>query len=258
MLRRLIKLILFLSLFLLQIIFLFYGNMETYGYLKPNSTIAIGTITSILTSILLTKIIFNFILKNKDKIKNPFKRDYENKSTKKIIAFEILVLIITTILFLTIYYSGEYYDNKEYNKIEVLKSEIDSLKDNPFRNRFNFLNDNNDFYMEPYTYDSYKKKVLNDTDTSFRSLIYRRMSYWDKKYENEVSFEEFIDRYKKFDSINLIDERIEILENRYNNYDNNKGEETSLLLNQIIILLLYPLRYLYYIIRWSIKTLKEK
>ena len=244
--------------FFTQVIILLYGTMETYGYLKPNSTIAIGTITSILTSILLTKIIFNFLQKNKNKIKNPFKITIENKSRKKIFAFEILILIVTIILFSIIHYSGVYYDRKENNKYILLKSEIDSLNNNPFRNRYNYLVENKDYSIEYYSYDSYKKKILNDDDTSFRKLLYYRLSELDKTYSNDVSFEEFISRYKKFDSINLIDERIIKLEERYNNYDTYKGREISRLLNQILISLLYPLRYLFYIIRWSLKTLSEK
>lgn len=258
MFRKIIKLILFLFLFFTQVIILLYGTIETYGYLKPNSTIAIGTITSILTSILLTKIIFNFLQKNKDKIKNPFKMTIENKSRKKIFAFEILILIVTIILFSIIHYLGVYYDRKENNKYILLKSEIDSLNNNPFRNRYNYLVENKDYSIESYSYDSYKNKILNDDDTSFRKLLYYRLSELDKTYSNDVSFEEFISRYKYFDSINLIDERIIKLEERYNNYDTYKGREISSLLNQILISLLYPLRYLFYIIRWSLKTLSEK
>lgn len=185
---------------------------------------------------------------------------YTVNTKKKRFAFEIIILLVTILVCSTIFFIGNYIYkfqlNDVYKKENIITSKLDSLNDNVFRNRYNNLNDYQQ--INDYSYESYKKTILNEKDSSFRRDIYNRLCDIFSKYRNEKSFDEFVEQFE-YDSINIIDEQINSLNLQKNKISDHNIHTKDYYLTLIIIILLivYPLRYIYYLMKWSIKTLKE-
>jgi hypothetical protein len=186
--------------------------------------------------------------------------NYKINTKKKRFAFEIIFLLTTTFVCLIIFLTGNYLHDIElksyYKKEEIIQSKIDSLNDNVFRHRYENLNENQ--RINDYSYESYKKSIFNDKDSSFRRIIYYRLCDLYSGYQNEKTFEEFIQQFE-YDSINKIDEEItnlqlqkEIVSKQFP-YSNDH----HIIFISILLTILYPLRLIYYLIRWSINTIKE-
>ena len=176
---------------------------------------------------------------------------------KKRIAFEVLIFLFTMLFSVIIFIIGDYFEERNYEKKEksynIINSRIDSLKDNVFRNRYLRLEEKNN--ISDYSYDSYKRKILNDNDSSFRRTIYERLCNQYSDYRNERTFEEFLSGFE-YDSIHKIDEEISELEER-NDTIPTKSRYTLLII-LIVFIISYPFRFLCYLIKWSLNTLKDK
>jgi hypothetical protein len=182
--------------------------------------------------------------------------NFNINTKKKRKAFEVLVFIITFFISITVYFVGNYFEDLSFQKknysYQLISSRIDSLNNSVFRNRYKNLEKYDD--IKDYSYNAYKKNILNDPDSSFRRMIYYRLCRNISQYRNEKTFEEFLNQFE-YESINKMDEQLLILEQE-NNEIPTKGD-FHLVLILIIIIIMYPLRYFYYLIKWSINTLKE-
>lgn len=184
-------------------------------------------------------------------------KNFKIDSKKKRIAFEIIVLIVTILTCSIIYLVGEYFENKTYKKQEEIQLEINALSNNTFRKTYNDLESYN--RINDYTYESFKKNILDDKDSSFLRMIHYRLGINSDKFKNEKSFEEFVNSFE-FDSINQIDDQITMLKKQYDillQQSLNKNAN-HIILNIILLIIFYPLRFIYYLLKWSIKILKEK
>jgi hypothetical protein len=185
---------------------------------------------------------------------------YKINTRKKRFAFETIILILTICVCSIVLFLGNYLHeneiNNHYKKENLIQSKIDSLKENVFRNRYENLNKNEK--INDYSYESYKKYILNDKDSSFRRDIYYRLCNLYSDYRNEKTFEEFVQQFE-YDSINQIDEQISNLELKKDTLSNQYPEsnEYHIILTIVLLLIIYPLRLIYYLIRWSVNTLKE-
>jgi Na+-transporting methylmalonyl-CoA/oxaloacetate decarboxylase gamma subunit len=198
-----------------------------------------------------------------------------NQKLKELLATEILILIFLILLCTVTYYSGKFYREFKYDKVEQnLRSKIDSLNNNHFRNRYNLLNTNND--INDYTYDSYKDRILEEYNSSmdsirypkdpsidyynayFRRDIYNRLCSQYTWYRNEKTFENFVKEFE-YTIINEVDLQIEKLIKEVNEISekSNESRKTNELILFIILLTVYPFRLLYHLIKWSINTLKK-
>lgn len=191
---------------------------------------------------------------------------YQINTKKKRLAFEIILFSFTFLICSIIFFIGDYSMNyrrdNHYKKVEEIENKINKLKDNVFRKRYEYLETNQ--RITDYSYNSYKKNILDDKDSSFRRMIYYRLCDLYTDYKNEKSFEEFVTQFE-YDSINIIDDQINQLEEkkellsqqRQENELSNNWEDFHITLIVILLIIFYPLRLIYYIIKWSLNTLKE-
>lgn len=191
---------------------------------------------------------------------------YQINTKKKRLAFEIILFsftfLICSIIFFIGDYSMKYRRDNHYKKVEEVENKINKLKDNAFRKRYEYLETNQ--RITDYSYNSYKKNILNDKDSSFRRMIYYRICDLYTDYKNEKSFEEFVTQFE-YDSINIIDDEINQLEEkkellsqqRQESESSNNWEDFHITLIIILLITFYPLRLIYYTIRWSFNTLKD-
>lgn len=181
--------------------------------------------------------------------------EYKLDTKKKRFAFEILLLILSVFICSIIFFTGKYRLNKVSEKEQSIKLQIDSLNDNVFRNRY--LNLKNNQELRDYTYESYKKDILNDKDTSFRIRIYYDLCRVFSEYRNEKTLELFLNEYQNV-SIDEIEEQVLDLEIQNDSLSKQYSDISSNNLTLIIILLIifYPLRFLYYLIKWSFNIIK--
>lgn len=191
---------------------------------------------------------------------------YQINTKKKRLAFEVILFAFTLLICLTIFFIGDYSDNYRrdihYKKNEEIENNIKVLKDNTFRVRYEYLESNQ--RIKDYSYNSYKKNILNDKDSSYRRMIYYRLCDLYTNYRNDKTFDEFVNQFE-YDSINIIDEKIYQLEEkkellsqqRQENELSNNWEDFHITLIIILLITFYPLRLIYYTIRWSFNTLKD-
>jgi hypothetical protein len=125
------------------------------------------------------------------------------------------------------------------------------------------LVDHDDYIIKGYSYYSYKKKILNDKDSSFRKTLYYRVSSYNPKFINDWTFDQFINEFE-YDSISIenienIDKLKSGLENKLKFISNQPYGIDRLHFNiiQIFLLIFYPIRYLFQMTYWSIKTLRK-
>lgn len=180
---------------------------------------------------------------------------YKLDTRKKRFAFEILLLMFSIFICGIIYFTGKYRFNTINEKEQTIKLQIESLSDNVFRNRYVSLKNNQK--LDDYSYNSYKKNILNDKDTSFRRRLYWDLCIVFSEYRNEKTFEQFLNQYQNV-SIDEIDEQILNLQIQNENLSKQYSDISSKNLTLIIILLIifYPLRFLYYLAKWSFNIIK--
>ena len=184
------------------------------------------------------------------------------KVNKKLIALETLILTISISVCSVIYFVGEHYNDIEYserrNAKQNIESQIDSLRNNHFFLRYKYLKYNNEPFIKEYSYESYKKKILNDKDSSFRRDLYYYMCRYEPTYRNDIPLEKFINDFEN-DSIEKIDEKIFHLEGKLK-FTSNQPHRINISyisIIQIFLFIFYPIRYLFQIAYWSIKTLSK-
>ena len=212
-------------------------------------------------------------------------------TTKKLIAREflimILVLTIGLISFLCTYPYNAYKRNQVENKsIEISEKskKVDTLSLS-FKNKI----DQQNWFFEKYSnhWDISGDKIntseklwqrldflaLND------SIKYKWQNVWDKEllafnkeigFTNPDEFKSFIDknRITKIDSSNYdsslaINSEIALLTKNKKDYESeilSYNEQTEFGLKALIIcfIILFGFRYLFYSLKWSLKTLKQK
>jgi hypothetical protein len=184
---------------------------------------------------------------------------------RKKIAFEIIILIFTSLVCSLIYLIGDYSEHKKIanheSKVETIKIEIDSLKSYYyFRRVYSWLDQNG--HISDYTYNSFKKNILKDNDSSFRKDIYYIICRSDPSYKNEFTFEDFINTLEvdSIEQIDEVDEQIIALEKQsefLNQHPTEYNDSYEYLIG-IIFFICYPLRFIYYLLKWAFKTLKEE
>ena len=180
---------------------------------------------------------------------------FKINTAKKRFAFEIIVLSIVSLSYGLIYLIQEYSSQK--NEKYIHNSKIFSLNENYFKKTYVYLEIRSE--IKAYSYESYKRNILNDKDSTFRRYLYEKLSEEDRTFRNDLSFNEFINKFE-YDSINTIDLQISILEKKIDELDEQieKSDKNYNSLFFIIIIFAYPMRYAFYLIKWAIKTLEIK
>jgi hypothetical protein len=172
-------------------------------------------------------------------------------STKKRFAFEIIILTIVLLFAGGLTLIKNYSANKFNTKNYITRK--NSLDENHFNRFYRFIRSR----LEDYSYDAYKRKILNDKDSSFRKMLYYIACREDKTFENDVSFTEFINSFE-YASINSIESEISVLNEKIEELDEQSQKSNTFYDNLIIFILFtaYPIRFLYYLIRWALRTLE--
>lgn len=212
-------------------------------------------------------------------------------TTKKIIAREflimILVLTIGLISFLCTYPYNAYKRNQVENKsIEISEKskKVDTLSLS-FKNKI----DQQNWFFDKYSnhWDISGDKI-NTSEKLWKrldflalndSIKYKWQNVWDKEllafnkeigFTNPDEFKSFIDknRITKIDSLNYdsslaINSEIALLTKNKKDYESeilSYNEQTEFGLKALIIcfIILFGFRYLFYSLKWSLKTLKQK
>ncbi|MCA0428053.1 MAG: hypothetical protein LCH37_11510 [Bacteroidetes bacterium] len=206
-------------------------------------------------------------------------------ATKKRIAKETLMLlssgVITLLLFLFTYLFNWYFSNK----CEGIKALINSktiLADSLSKSINSKLNQQKWFYEEntkyfDLGYNSHsdfwlRLEVINSSD----SIEYKYNNIWGRNqiellkklgFESGKDFKDFIskNRITDFDNTKTKELKSEILaleseKRRWESKLITPDEQMKFAIGGLVIILifLYPVRILYWITRWSIKTLKQK
>ena len=211
-------------------------------------------------------------------------------SRKKIIAREFLILL-TCVLASTIAFLGTYPYNgaidsritKMEKEIEPLKSKADSLTDKISVKQEKqewFFNENVDRYGPDIGYATYtdlwnRLEEVQKAD----SIVYKWNNLWSSDlikiikeigFKDGKEFNQFVAKYSLTDKeiqdkskadpitneIKNIESKIRTENYKLMNFDDRL--EFSLICLIIFGVLAFPLRYLFYSIKWSIKTLKQK
>jgi hypothetical protein len=219
--------------------------------------IAVGSIIAILTSLKLASFISSWNGKLRLGKQIVIADDTnEKKSFKKFFAFELLILLSSIFISAIVLIPLDYHCN-ELNKIN---SEINDLKQTSvYRKRYSWISDH---YTGMDSYETYKEKIFADRDTTYRRWIfdllqkskYEIPNYGDYDY---FSFEECLQGYQDFKEMNRIDSAIAELEKIHVD-DPNKRWEIGLYLVITILIITYPVRFLFYLVVWALRTLKEE
>jgi hypothetical protein len=244
----------FFVIYLIQIVFLMYVTTLIYDELKPNSMIAIGSMIAILTTFKLvniTETVYSqWRLKNS---KNRVKLNTPKIAYKKIFAFELLILLSSCVVcFIILYPLERRYDNID-NSNYALDTQIDSLKAKSiYHKRYEWLKYH---YTDMESYETYKNNIQKDTDSTYQRYIYdllERSDYADYSF----SLEECITGYRNTLEIS-IDSKIAKL-NAMKVKDPRELLNAAEYLISVLLIMVYPLRYLFYVVRWALRTLKEE
>ena len=212
-------------------------------------------------------------------------------TTKKIFAREFLTLILILVLtglFILIIYS---YNAYKQTKIDSIRETINfqNKKSDSLSNQYNeklsaqrvfFVALTSEFSITDPEQNSSDKtwKILRDSYYS-DSMAIKFEKNWDAKlvsflkskgYESGNTFENFVGKniLTKDDSINFqksdkINQSISGLEKNINNYhyqiiSSDEQLRLSLWVLVILLIIIYPLRFLLIGIKWSIKTIKQQ
>ena len=248
--RILLKTLIFVPVYFFQLILLLYWIISIHGVLKPSPIIVFGSIIAIFTTNIISNqvlILLNHILKRYKSIN--FK---EINTWKKRFALELLILIFTLATISMILLCKEAYSRLKSDRQESITLKIKELKNNPYENRFAFLNNT---YSDFESYESFKNYIKLDSDTSYRNRLYRLLDEQGYFKGDFIDFNTFLLGFKQY-NIDSIDSQIKSLESEG---DYTREIESFIDLFAIIIfILIYPLRLLYYVVKWSFRTLEQE
>jgi hypothetical protein len=212
-------------------------------------------------------------------------------TTKKFIAREFLIMTLVLILGLISFLCTYQYNALKRNKVKNNKNEIskktkqaDSLSisyKSKLHNRSWFFQKFSNYYdLTDDTINTSEKIWIRLDYLALKdSIKYNWGKVWDKDivafnkeigFSNPDSFHSFIDknRISKIDSSNYysslaLNSEIALLSKSKNDNENKiltYNEQTEFGLNALIIyfIVFFGIRYLFYSIKWSLKTLKQK
>lgn len=209
---------------------------------------------------------------------------------KKIIAKEFLIIVACALVFGLAFISTIPYNYVIESRIDSLETNSQSLSDSIRNIQMNFLpkidkqkelfdiSETNRWHTKQWTYQELWSRLqqLNESD----SLEFKWNNEWDSEFKTELNdklgFKEVSDfkNYIVNNSLtstefeqnvrgeNIIEERKSIERRieteRYKLMGDDDRFEFSFICLLIIGLIAFPLRYLFYAVKWSIKTLKQK
>jgi len=247
--RLLFKTLVFIPVYIFHLILLLYWIVSIHGVLKPSPIIVFGSIIAIIT----TNIISNQVLNMLNHISKKYKsiNFKEIKTWKKRFALELLILILTSATISMFLISKDAYSRFKRDRQESIILKIQDLQNNTYNHRFTFLNNT---YNDFESYESFKSHIKLDKDTSYRTRLYRLLNEQGYFKEEYVDFNTFMLRFKEC-NIDSIDSQIESLQSEQ---DNTREVENYIdLFSILIVILIYPLRFLYFVVKWAFKTLDE-
>jgi len=212
-------------------------------------------------------------------------------TTKKIIAREFLTLTLVLTLGLISFLCTYPYNAYKRNQAKNISSEISEKSKKADTLSLTFKNK---LGQQKWFFDKYSNQwdisgdVINTSDKLWKrldylalndSIKYKWQNVWDKDliafnkkigFSNPEEFQSFIDknRVTKIDSANYdsslaINSEIALLTKNKKNYESeilSYNEQTEFGLKALIIcfIILFGFRYLFYSLKWSLKTLKQK
>jgi hypothetical protein len=178
---------------------------------------------------------------------------FKINTAKKRFAFEIIILTIVLLFAGGLILIRNYSEEKYNTNIYITRK--DSLNENYFN--IIYILTKNHFTLEGFSYEAFKKNILDDKDSSFRKKVYYACCSREKTFSNDVSFVEFINNFE-YDSINSIESEISLLKQKIGEIYEQRQESNEFYNNLIkfILITAYPIRFLYYLIRWALRTLE--
>lgn len=246
---RLFKVIIYVPIYFFQIIILLYWIASIHGELKSSPIIVIGSLVAIFTTNWISNFLirfFQYLLNNHRTIKFN-----EIKTKKKRLALELLILILSSVVISLLLLASEGYSSLNEKRMIVINENINRLKANPYYERYTFLNEK---YTHFDSYEDFKSRIKIDRDTTYSKYLYRLLNESGYYGDGYVNIETFVLRFQNC-NIDSIDAKIEALEAEYDSprVVHNYSEYFSI----IIFVIMYPIRFLYYLIRWAIRVLSE-
>jgi hypothetical protein len=191
--------------------------------------------------------------KNKSTLKHLFLKN------QKIIAREFLVLILWVFLSFIWDTVNEGHRKNMYQEKNDLHNAINKSFITYSKEIFDYLEGKGDYRTSEHTLNSFRNKF--DTSNSFRREIYERVAFYDPKYKNKNDFDEFVSKMQTKKIVykgKEIDQKqaSELIDPLYI----EKPEQFPLNYYEseiygLIFVILFIVRYLFYIIQWSFKIL---
>jgi hypothetical protein len=111
-------------------------------------------------------------------------------SSKKLIAREIVILLFSISVSFIWYFAADNYKMKIDQELTGLRNSLDSSYVKYSEEIFNYLESNSNYWTREHTFQSFRNKF--DTSNNFRIKIYDELSYYDSKFKNKHSFDEFV------------------------------------------------------------------
>ena len=190
------------------------------------------------------------------------------EKVKKLIAKEVLLAfgIVVTVAasWGLLLLRNEYYKDKQEtlkNEISQLDSELDSLSNNYSKEIYDYLAELNPSHLKDTSYNDFFKSVQNE---KYSKEIYNRIAYEDSTFIVDVTFTEFYNTIKK----QISNERVyyfkkektqkqeALLYTTSSIWDNNKIKTVFQYIFIVLIILAYPVRICYFLLKWALKTLR--
>jgi hypothetical protein len=149
-----------------------------------------------------------------------------------------------------IIFTNDAYSRLKHDRRDIIWENIGSLKNNPYRERFTFLSNKYNFG----SYENFKSNIKSDGDTSYRIYLYELLKANEVVDGEYVDFNTFLMGFENC-NVDSIDTEIETLEAEYHYPEvlRNYSELFSI----IIFVIIYPVRFLFYLVKWAIRVLGE-
>lgn len=211
-------------------------------------------------------------------------------TNKKIIAREFLTLTIILALGLISFLSTYPYNAYKRNQVENKNTEISEKRNKVDTLSLSFKNkiDQRKWFFDKYSNHWDISRVENTPDKLWKRLDYLALNdsikyYWQNVWDKDLlafnkeigflnpnEFQSFIDKNRitkkdssNYDTFLAINSEIALLIKNIKNYESDilsSNEQTEFGQKALIIcfIILFGFRYLFYSIKWSIKTLKQK